>query len=549
MKKISIIISAFLSLFLLAGCGEKLPDLEDRIVEEGETQTSYTGMIEPIEIDIYQDGTHKIVTKDGEIIIQSATVNLGQYIGKKVTVSGSMQKLIDNKSEVFIVEAIQLEEAGDGESLIYENKRFGFRFQHPDLWERLEDTDGLTLRSNGVNWVTMEVFDTDTELDEFIAFYEIEDGTPVTIGGQRSVRYTDPREIRLYIPNPSKGKVCKITFDQSKEGADARKDFFYSLLESFTLLVSRTREGEKCGGEENLTCPEEYRCELESGEADAEGVCVPVDEEISDLDCPFIPAPSGCEDYEPASFNKDGCPTSYRCLDKPDELKEDDVSSVSDEPEKAPAPPSEEEDVVAVFSKYQDTILPAGAEAEQFEVVKAQELLAVVYTVDETTFRSVFSYELSADEYNFVRKAHYKKGEERDWVLVEGDEARILYDKTVIETDNGSGIQIIGKDMRLYENPHKDYSVQYPKNWYYRSFGSIENTVWTVGFAEKPLDSVFEALITLRILDEASAGKKEVKGDTCFIETPRDNDSHFLLEGALEYKDVMDEMADTIIQN
>ena len=95
MKKIITIIGILLiSLTLLAGCGEKPPSLEDRIVEDVEEQTSYTGLIETIEIDIYQDGTHKIVTEGGEVAIQSPKINLNHYIDKKVTVFGSMQKLM-----------------------------------------------------------------------------------------------------------------------------------------------------------------------------------------------------------------------------------------------------------------------------------------------------------------------------------------------------------------------------------------------------------------------------------------------------------------------
>ena len=549
MKKIIAIISTLVCILLFVGCGEKLPDLEDRIIDDAEERASYTGVIEAIEIDIYQDGTHKIVTEDEEVIIQSPTINLNHYIDKKVTVFGSMQKLIDNKSEVFTVKKLELEDTqGSGELNEYENKRFGFRFQYPDLWELLEDTDGLTFRSNGVNWVTIDIFNTESELDEFISSYEIEDGTPVTIGGQRSVRYIESREVRIYTTNTSKGKVYRISFDESQEDSEVHKDLFYSFLESFNILVSRIKEGEKCGGEENLTCPEEFRCELTSGDEEAEGICVPVDDVETDLDCPFVSAPSGCLNYEASNFNKDGCPTSYKCLDD----TETDPESSSGEP--APIPDeiseSETDDVIAIFTKYQDKIIPLGAEVTQFEIVEEQNLLGVVYMMEEEYFRSLFSYEPSANEFNFVRKAHFEQGEERDWVLVEGEEVRILYDKEVIKVSStASGTQVISSDMRLYENPLKDYSVQYPKNWYYRSFGPIENTAWTVGFAEESLDSVFDALIVLRVLDESSSGKKEMKGDEYLIEVPRDEDSHFLLEGNLELKEAMDKMSETIVQN
>ena len=548
MKKIITIIGILLiSLTLLAGCGEKPPSLEDRIIEDVEEQTSYTGLIETIEIDIYQDGTHKIVTEGGEIAIQSPKINLNHYIDKKVTVFGSMQKLIDNKSEVFTVEKITLEDSeGSGESGKYENKRFGFSFDYPDLWELFEDTDGLTLRSNGVNWVTIDIYNTEAELDEFVASYEIEDGTPVTIGGQRSLRYVESKEIRIYTPNVSKAKIYKITFQELEDGGKAQKEFFYSFLESFTIFVSKIKEGEKCGGEENITCPEDFRCELTSDEENAEGICISVDDVSTDLDCPFVSVPSGCLNYKAKNLNKDGCPTSYECLDDP----EADHEAGSEESAPTPDVTSSTDDVVSAFTKYQNKILPEGAEISQFEIIEEQSILVAIYNLEEGKFRDLYAYEPSANEFNFVRKAHFEQGEDRDWVILEGEEIRILYDKEIIKVGStASGTQVISSDMRLYENSHKDYSVQYPKNWYYRSFGSIENTVWSVGFAEKSLDSIHDALITLRILDESSAGKKEMKGDQYLIEISRDGDSHFLLEGSLELKEAMDKMEETIVQN
>ena len=63
---------------------------------------------------------------------------------------------------------------------------------------------------------------------------------------------------------------------------------FYSFLESFSPIISKIKEGEKCGGEENLTCEEGFRCELESGEENAEGICVAVDDVDTDLNCPYV---------------------------------------------------------------------------------------------------------------------------------------------------------------------------------------------------------------------------------------------------------------------
>ena len=531
-------------MFTLLGCEPKPPDLEDRITDSQEDIKSYTGVIETFEIDVYQDGTHQIRMEDDEVIvIQSPTINLNNYLDKEVTITGSMQKLIDNKGEVFTVEEIKLEEADEnGEMVEYENPRFGFYFKHPLLWELLEDTDGLTFRSNGINWVTIDIFNTNTELDDFVASHEIEDGTPVTIGAQRSLRYIDANEIRIYTPNPSKKKIYKITFYSEEDEDEVQKKLFHSFLESFAPIISKIKEGEKCGGEENITCEEGFRCELESGEEDAEGICISVDDVDIDLNCPYVSVPSDCLEYEASSFNKDGCPTSYKCMGgerPPKESIQEDTNFSKTEAEK----------VVETFIKYQDKILSAETEITQFEIAEEQNLLAVIYQIEDQKYRTLFSYEPTGNEFSFIRKAHYESGEERDWVLADGHEVRITSEKKVIRVGEEAEIHAIQEDMRLYENPHKDFLMQYPKNWYYRSFGAIEDTIWAVGFADMPLDFFSDAIISIVILEGEGISKKEMKGDRYTVETNRDEDTHFLLEGPLELKDTIDAMGETIVQN
>jgi hypothetical protein len=484
MKKALLLLAPLILIFTLIGCGDKPPSLEDRVNDykeiEGEEELSFTGVIESFEFDIYKDGTHQIFTEENElIIIQSPTINLNNYIDKKVTITGSMQKLIDNKGKVFTVEDVKLLEIDEGEIVEYENQSFGFKLNYSNIWNLKEDADGISFKSGGEKRVTVDVYNADMDLNEFVTFHEIEDGTSVTIAAQRSMRYVEEDEIRLYVPNPSKEKVYKIIFFGEEE---LQKELFYDFLESFELIVKRKVVGEKCGGEEALECPEEFRCELESAESDAEGVCVPLDGEEIDPDCPFVPVPSGCTDYAVKSKNINDCPTSYECLDPVNESAD---NPSADEPIDEPADEPIEEPI------YE----PAGVEPEP-----EPEPVAVEEPADDS----------SADE--------------------------------------PTGEPEILNNMRLYENPHKDFSIRYNRNFYYASYGAINGTIWSVGFADAPLDSYSDAIITVVILEGASAGKREQKGDKYLVEAPRDNESHFLITGPLERKDEIDVMAQSIVQ-
>lgn len=560
MKKLSMVVVLTLGVVFLIGCSKTPPDLTQRQQEENQAinPTQYTGEIGDFELNVYKDGTHQITTDEGEVVvIQSSKVNLNNYVGKKVTIQGLMQKMTGTKSEVFTVEKITLDSNIEGAMKAYKSTTLGFQLSYPEEWILSEESGGISFSSNGHEWLTITAFgNIDVDLDTYVKGKEVEDGTPVTIGSQRSLRFINDGEIRIYTPNKSKNKVYRLIFNQKGDENGENKSRFYNLLEGFQVLQSKVLEGEACGGKKALACPETFRCELENGDEDAEGVCVPVDEAADAQNCPFVPKPAGCQDYSVKNTNKDGCPTSYVCNDLPEKTPEltsqvpadenADNSEVIGKVVKEDGGATVAKKVVEAFENHKSSILPEG-EVVQFEVADSGSLLAVDYTLDELKYRAVFSYSQSADEFNFVKKADYEQGEERDWVLTEGEETPLSSAKTIIKPTSGT-TQVIADGMRLYENSFKSFSLQYPRNWYYRSFGSVENTVWTVGFGTKSLDHMSDATVSVVILDEKSAGKKEMKDSRYLVEVPRDKDSHFLVEGPLEEKENIDAMAASIVQ-
>lgn len=485
------ILISFTLLFTLTACGNP-PDLEDR--ESGIDQvdveiTTYTGVIETFEIDIYQDGTHQIRTEEGEVVvIQSPKVNLNNYIDQKVVITGFIQKSTDSNSSVFTVEEIEFKEFKAGDVDEYENQKFGIYFEYPSLWILKEDADGLVIRSGGEKRVSLGVYNTNAEVDEFVTFHEIEEGTSVTVAGERSLRYVESDEIRIYIPNTSKEKVYKVIFfDGGKKG---EKELFYDLLESIELFRVKDKTGEKCGGTKGLECPEDFRCELESAKLRADGICVSI-VDAGNSDCPFVPTPAGCNDYKVKSENKNGCPTNYECLDpEPVEEPEDEEKSGTNETD--PLDPSD--------------IIDDGEDEETEDEPE-----------EEVAEESEPEPEPVADD-------------------VEEDETAPAAPK-------------IKDGMRLYENPHKDYSVNYPKNYYYRSFGAISGTIWATGFADDPLDAFSDAVISIVILEDKGSGKVTETTGTYSVEVDRDNNSHFLISGPADMNEVIDAMAETVIQN
>ncbi len=556
MKKLLQTLLIYLSLILLVACGGNPPDINNRGGEK--KVTSYTGVIEAIDLSVYKEGTHELKTEDGDILtIESPKINLNNYINKKVLVKGLLRTLIDNKTQVLTVDEIELKDIDTlSEWLDFKDKKMGYTFSYPPFWQLVDDKVRI-LKSNGNDWVTITTFlKVDVNLAEFVSSKEEGLGDEVIVGNQKALRFMTGDKIRIYVPNASKKKVYLITFNGLEDKRGEQKKAFYDFLETFMLTSSaNTPTGKLCGGIKKIVCAENFRCELSSTKKYAEGVCVGISTDIKN-NCPFVPKPKGCLNYEVKSTNKNNCPLSYVCLDEPadeddKEVEAKDFASDVEGSKKSPdestetqdsAYVSQEERVISVFKKYQSKILPAVKKIDRFEVDGVQRLLAVEYKNGEE-WRLIYKYSPSGNEFNFQKTTEYKRNSQGEWGIQKGDPVEL---KSIIDTSDQRVKKDRRTDLRFYDNPYKDFSVGYPNNWYFRSFGAIENSVWTVGFSENELKEVSSASIRLMILDGAKLKNRQVKSGDYWVTLPRDNNSHFLIKGSIILKTVIDQIADSV---
>jgi len=537
MKK-KLFLLAVVSLFALSGCGNNPPSLEERAVEGQQSANQvyeYTGVIEPLELDIVKQGTHQIRTDDNElVVIQSKTVNLSDYLDKRVTVTGKMAPSITGNEQVLDVEEVKTENGETSDEIkTYENRSMGFKFEYPGAWSMDEKGKELVLSVDGAPWVKVEVSETDKDLDSFVAGSEAEDGTPVTVGAQRSLRYLDGDSIRVYIPNPSKNKVYKITFNEEKRDPEAMKQAFYDLLESFTSLYFSKAEGEKCGGKEKLKCAEGYRCELASGEAEAEGVCVSMDTTDAGLACPFVPVPENCDRYEVGQMSGAGCPVRYDCLD----------GKTADDSAVKTSGATDNGKLISSIEKNKSQLLhTADAKIIQYEISESTSIVAVIYETVEGKIKILFSYASSGSGYSFIEKARFEEGKNSDWDLTSGINVQKGLSKTVIKAEGGTTVPVVvDEGMEIYQNTRLDFSMQYPKSWYYRSFGALGDCLITVGFADKSVEVLSDASILLRVFSE-----KPKAAEGIYTVARESNNMVFTLEGGEGMKSTIDTMAATI---
>jgi len=284
-----------------------VPDFEDRVVHDVEVSDveegilTIMGIIEVLELDVHQDGTHQIRTEDDDVtLLQSASINLNRYIDKTVTVKGVMSESIGNAEAVLGVLSVELD--GDSEELTtYLNKVAGYQFDYPEIWEVIDEPDEVSLLAKGEEVISISFITAGANWESAVEELEANEGTAVTVGAQKSLRYLGTDAIRFYVPNPSKNKVYLIEFTERED--DELKEFFFDFVESFSLIYFRKVTGERCGGAANLKCDEGFRCELTSDEENAAGVCVSLSSTQTDLTCPFISAPKDCNDYRVESYN------------------------------------------------------------------------------------------------------------------------------------------------------------------------------------------------------------------------------------------------------
>jgi len=132
--KILKIIGLFAFVAIIASCvGPKEPEapvvdpFEEELVEDEsmrETKNvTYTGIIRPSGISIYQQGTHRLVLEDQRFILlesDSANLDLNGYVGEEVEVFGAVRPTVEEGGMIMRVESIKLISEEEEEPMIEE---------------------------------------------------------------------------------------------------------------------------------------------------------------------------------------------------------------------------------------------------------------------------------------------------------------------------------------------------------------------------------------------------------------------------------------------
>ncbi len=437
-------------IFLITSCGfsQNPPSLEDRIGVDQKIELSYEGKLTSLDtLDVYQSGTHVLETSDeGMVYMQSRTIDLNRYEGEMVLVSGQMEKGVGSSKPVLVVEKVLYVDMEKNKSeRSYKNESFGFELSYPLNWNFTEEGNLLTFGLDGLDVFDITIFSDVDDLESLVAIEEDLEWTAVTVAAQKSLRLSADDYLVFYIPNPSRKKAYR--FEYYFTDLDLKSEFF-NVLDEIELIYTKKIQGDFCGGLQKVSCPEDYICQLSSASKYAEGICLPIGNEVESAQCPYIIPPTECAVYQVSEYGPNGCPIRYGCessafIDKRDlnVINDNKPSSFLDDSdsidENSDSEPAVENDVL-----------------------------------DDEIFNDSNDYELDA------------VNDESD------DELALEYEVPTL------------KDLTYqYGNERIGFGLLMPKTWYFQNFGNLSDG-YTVGFSSEEMDSVEDTLIRLFVSEE-----------------------------------------------
>lgn len=131
------------------------------------------------------------------------------------------------------------------------------------------------------------------------------------------------------------------------------------------------------------------------------------------------------------------------------------------------------------------------------------------------------------DEFdNFETVGYFEPGEDRDWVMVKGENPVASGEKVTYNISESGMVDetiVVKSGFRYFESKPMKFKIQYPANWYYSGYGAVGDAVSLYKFSDKPIDSGGKENISLRIIDRP-IDDFVVQGDRDFFRGKYDNE-------------------------
>lgn len=269
------IIGFFLVAFFvtLSACGQKQP-------QELPTGTlSFSGSLVQAELSLTRRGTHILRQNDRDVYyVESSTVNLNQYAGMDVTITGHLEHNSDpNAQPVIVADSVVLIQVP---SHSWSIPALSMNFSAPLTWQGTLFSDGISFTETGSAAPILKIHRS--------SLNALTTGTPLVIGGQEAVKATSGSGDVLYVANGKDVIAIEASSSLSvSTGSSSEQQNLERLLKSITFTGGGSSSfgsgttvhtgtggmaGTPCGGSAGILCPAGSYCEI-TDRTSGIGVC------------------------------------------------------------------------------------------------------------------------------------------------------------------------------------------------------------------------------------------------------------------------------------
>ncbi len=309
MKKI-IFFGVFSALFLM-GCN---PDSPENPPEIKVKAVSETGTLEKKPLNIFEDGTHYLQKKDGEkILLKSSVVDLSDFENRTIIITGEQKDIPKSPIEVFQVD---VERAPiDERPARYQEKDFSLSLELPASWSRKRENKILSFSPENSDPAII----ISSEINSPKKRAELALGRTISLGKRTATKITTGDEIDIFVPTSQKNTLLRFHFSPQRN-PEMEKLVFFEMLSGVEWLDtlpenSETEEeiiscdGTKDRGTEEAQCPIGFHCEQKDSEE--LGTCI--SDELPSKSPETVTEVTKEEPVFCGGIAKKLCPTGFRC--------------------------------------------------------------------------------------------------------------------------------------------------------------------------------------------------------------------------------------------
>ncbi|MFH0833799.1 MAG: hypothetical protein V2A63_00205 [Patescibacteria group bacterium] len=592
MKKFLLALLIALTPLVLFGCG----DNSDPTTQADNPEVAFQkmqGVVQKLGASVYQQGTHRL-EKDGSLVAlleaSSATIDLDNFVGKSVEVEGIVSPTTEGNLKIMKVVTITPEGATTTDTTTqyekYTDSTFGFSTKYPTNLVATQTRRGAAFYDGDQKIIEIVILENTAkqELSDWLIDnygYTADALRRVSVAGLVGYQFQNATGSVIYLSKDD--QVFTLAwYDNSTENRARNREYYLQIVQNFAVdgvvgngsSVEPTgknsaAEGEFCGGIAAIGCEAGLDCRLSGSYPDAGGICVKSSQQTTTsvaVTSDQIPANAKLDEISAAELQrgwyygdreqkKPGTPATWILVDsgtraamwrRPDAAPtEPDISLPNATTTKNNLPSSEKKvfDYIATNINFLAPEAPVKGDWRIEQIAFSDPNFAyAVFSAGDQTRRLLFVYTLADAGVSTEMQAYFKPGTEKDWLVIEGADTAFGKAQTIVNA-TGEITSNIAEGYRLFSDYTNGFSLQYPKDWYWRKTNST-----TLEFSNQPFPAGL-VLMTIKIVSGANFtfdAQTTESGSTVIYRPVNDKKSLRFSIDDLDYLDVFKMASDSV---